>query len=119
MDRKKLEARLVDFYIIIIDLCQYCEFDELTQHLSKQIDRSSSSAALNYGEAQSAESRADFAHKLSLTLKELRETHINLIIINKSGICRKEEKITSLLAESNELVAIFQKSVNTIKNRKT
>ena len=61
MDRKIIEARLIDFYINIIDLCQCCEFNEFTQHLSKQIVRSASSSALNYGEAQSAESRADFA----------------------------------------------------------
>lgn len=73
MDRITLEARLVDFSIKIIDLCQCCEYNEFTQHLLKHIVRSSSSSALNYGEAQSAESRADFAHKLSLVLKELRE----------------------------------------------
>jgi len=119
MDRKDLEARLVDFSIRVINLCQCCEFNEFTQHLSKQIVRSSSSSALNYGEAQSAESRADFAHKLSLVLKELRETNINLIIIDKSGICRQKESIADLLNESNELVAIFQKSVTTLnKGRK-
>ena len=119
MDRKILERRLVDFSISIIELCQCCEFNAFTQHLSKQIVRSSSSSALNYGEAQSAESRADFAYKLSLVLKELRETNINLFIIDKSGICRKQEMINSLLNECNQLVAIFQKSVNTIKiNRK-
>lgn len=114
MDRRILETRLVDFSIRIIDLCQSCDFNEFTQHLSRQIVRSSSSSALNYGEAQSAESRADFAHKLSLVLKELRETNINLIIIEKSGICRQKEKIRDVLVESNELIAIFQKSVNTI-----
>jgi len=119
MDRKDLEARLIDFSIRIIDLCQCCEFNEFTHHLSKQIVRSSSSSALNYGEAQSVESRADFAHKLSLVLKELRETNINLIIIDKSGICRQKESIADLLNESNELVAIFQKSVTTLnKGRK-
>jgi len=115
MDRKLLEERLIDFSIHIIDLCQCCDFNEYTQHLSKQIVRSSSSSALNYGEAQSAESRADFAHKISIVLKELRETYINLIIINKSGICKQKEKIDFLLKESDELVSIFQKTVNTLR----
>jgi len=118
MDRKDLEVRLVDFSIRIINLCKCCEFNEYTQHLSKQIVRSSSSSALNYGEAQSAESRADFSHKLSIVLKELRETNINLIIIDKAGICRKKESIVDLLIESNELVSIFQKSVNTINKKR-
>jgi four helix bundle protein len=115
MDRKYLEARLVDFAFRIINLCKSCEFDEYTYHLPKQIVRSSSSTALNYGEAQSAESRADFVHKLSIVLKELRETHINLIILEKSGVCREKESLAQLLKETNELVAIFQKSVSTLK----
>jgi len=115
MDRKILEGRLIDFSIGVIDLCQSCDFNEYTQHLSKQIVRSSSSCALNYGEAQSAESRADFTHKVNLVLKELRETYINLILIHKAGICRNCEKIEFLIKESDELVSIFQKTVNTLR----
>jgi four helix bundle protein len=119
MDRKILEKRLVSFSTDVLKFCRDCEFDSLTNHLLKQIVRSSSSTALNYGEAQSAESRADFAHKLSIVLKELRETYMNLTLIEQGGIGYDKQHIVRLLAENNELIAIFQKSVNTLrKNNK-
>ncbi|MBL7104607.1 MAG: four helix bundle protein, partial [Bacteroidales bacterium] len=45
-------------------------------HIAGQLIRSGSSPALNYGEAQSAESRKDFVHKLKIILKELKESRI-------------------------------------------
>ncbi len=117
MDRKILEQRLVAFSVNVMDLCRNCAFDAVTVHLSKQIVRSSSSTALNYGEAQSAESTADFSHKLSIVLKELRETYINLILIEQSQVCSDILKIKELIRENDELIAIFQKSVNTIRQK--
>ena len=117
MNRIELEKRLVENSAEIVFLCRNSHFDEYTSHLSKQIVRSSSSAALNYGEAQSAESLKDFAHKLGLVLKELRETEINLQIIERTGICPDEGKLKNLLIENRQLIAIFQKSVETAKSK--
>lgn len=117
MNRIDLERRLAEFANSIIELCRGCSFDEFTIHLAGQIVRSSSSAALNYGEAQSAESRKDFAHKLGLVLKELRETEINLKIIRKSGILSDTDHLEKLLTENRILIAIFQKSVETAKSK--
>lgn len=80
--------------------------------------RSSISAALNYGEAQSAESRKDFVHKNSIVLKELRETSIGLKILFESTSIKENSQITILLDECNHLTAIFQKTVNTLKSNK-
>ncbi len=94
--------------------------DFISQHMANQIMRSSSSAALNYGEAQGAESKNDFIHKTSIVLKELRETHVNLIIISKSELFRERVLLDKLIDESNQLVAIFHKTVITAKaNRKS
>ena len=59
-----LEERLIQFEVDVILICAkvYGSFD--SQHLSKQLMRSATSAALNYGEAQSAESARDFLHKM-------------------------------------------------------
>ena len=100
MDRIELEKRLIGFSSSIIAFCKDCRFDDLTYHLAKQVVRSGSSAALNYGEAQSAESRADFIHKLSLVLKELRETQVNLAIMSESVTCNNPSRINHLLKES-------------------
>ena len=47
-----------------------------SKHISRQILRSGTSPAPNYGEARGAESRADFVHKLKIALKELNETSV-------------------------------------------
>ena len=51
------------------------------RHLGGQLIRSGTAPALHYGEAQSAESRRDFIHKVKLALKELRESRVNMRMI--------------------------------------
>jgi four helix bundle protein len=114
MNRKELEKRLIDFSKNVMHLCREAKFDVLNIHLAKQVVRSSSSCALNYAEAQSAESRADFAHKISIVLKELRETYVTLKLIESSVRSSNGEKMKLLLQENNELIAIFQSSVRTV-----
>ncbi|MCF3107770.1 four helix bundle protein [Niabella sp. CC-SYL272] len=50
------------------------------------MSKSSTAPALMYGEVQAAESQADFIHKMKCALKELRETKINLRIINEKPV---------------------------------
>ena len=91
----------------------------LTQNLSEQVIRSSTSAALNYGEAQSAESKKDFIHKNSVVLKELRETGISLKILFESKTVKDHDTMNKLLDECNQLTAIFQKTVTTAGSTKS
>ncbi|NOT51459.1 MAG: four helix bundle protein, partial [Chitinophagaceae bacterium] len=71
--------------------------------------------ALIYGEAQAAESRADFLHKMKMVLKEIRESSVNLKIIKRKPVA-VHEKVEIAFTESNELMAIFLKSIETAKN---
>lgn len=87
--------------------------DFASEHLIKQLIRSVTSAALNYGEAQSAESRRDFVHKMKICLKELRESQVNLRILQEADLIEDIETYKQLIRESNELVAIFTTSVKT------
>ena len=79
-----LQDRLVDYAVRIIKLSEALPETKTGKHVSSQILRSGTSPAPNYGEAQSAESKADFVHKLKISLKELRETEIWLKIIAKA-----------------------------------
>jgi four helix bundle protein len=115
--RKELEKRLVDFAILILDITKNMDNDYTSTCMIHQIIRSGSSAALNYGEAQAAESQRDFVHKSSVILKELRETQINLQIVAGSGLCKDQALIEKALDESGQLVAIFQKTVMTAKSK--
>jgi len=74
--------------------------------------------APNYGEAQSAESRADFIHKMRLALKELRETRIWLLIIVRAGLIKPVSKLDVLIDENNQLISIFVTSIGTAKQNK-
>ena len=107
-----LENRLIEFASRIIDIVESMPKTVPAKHLSSQIIRSGTSPALNYGEAQSAESREDFIHKMKICLKELRETLICLKLITKRNWF-PPEKLSPILAENNELVSIFVSSTKT------
>ncbi len=109
-----LEERLVDFAARCVKVAESLPRSFAGQHLSGQLTRSGTSPALNYGEAQGAESRRDFVHKMRVCLKELRETRICLKIIIRSEML-SEEKLTSLVLETNELISIFVTSIKTAK----
>jgi four helix bundle protein len=80
-----LEERLIDYAILISDLIEQLPNSKLCNHIGGQLIRSGTSPALNYGEAQSAESTNDFIHKLKIILKELRESNICLkMLLRKS-----------------------------------
>ena len=110
-----LEERLISFSIQIIKLTDILPLTKAGNALGGQIIRSGTSPALNYGEAQSAESRKDFIHKLKIILKELRETYVCLKIINGSAIIQDKILIDNTMKECNELISIFVKSIATAK----
>jgi four helix bundle protein len=87
-------------------------------HMASQLVRSGTSPALNYGEAQSAESRNDFIHKMKIVLKELRETSISLQIIKRTVLTESTPSISPVLDECCELIAIFAKSLQTAAARR-
>ena len=113
-----LEDRLVDFACKCLEVCDLLPPTRAGQNLEYQLSKSSTAAALNYGEAQAAESAADFIHKMKVVLKEIRESRVNLKII-----CRKpivvNDKTDLCLKEANELMAIFIKSIDTAKKNIT
>lgn len=108
-----LEDRLVDFSVLMLKVCDALPGSYAGRHLSGQLTRSGTSPALNYGEAQSAESRRDFIHKVKICLKELRECHVCMKIIDRSGLLKDHELMKQGMAECNELTAILVKSVQT------
>jgi four helix bundle protein len=113
--RKEMENRLINFAVDIFEMSKSLSSSFVATHLANQILRSSTGAALNFAEAQSAESRKDFIHKSSIALKELRETNVNLRIIKRMNICKDNSRIELVMKESDELIAIFYRSIDTAK----
>ena len=119
MNRIDLEERLINFAVLIYNVTDNLPKTKIGYYFSDQIMRSASSSALNFGEAQSAESKKDFIHKIKIVLKELRETMIGLAIIDRTGLNKSKNILEKAVDENNQLIAIFVKSVETAqKNMK-
>ncbi|WP_459212485.1 four helix bundle protein [Aquimarina rhabdastrellae] len=106
-----LQERLVKFSARIIKSIPSLKKGYASEHLQKQLIRSSTSSALNYGEAQGAESKKDFMHKMRLCLKELRETQVNLSILEEAELVKEDRIFEEIKRECKELIAIFTASV--------
>jgi four helix bundle protein len=113
MNKFDLEERLIEFSVLIIEITKEMPKNYAANHLAKQLLRSGTSVSLNYGEAQSGESRKDFVHKMKVILKELRETYICLKIIERTKLFKTQLKIEKAKQENNELISIFVKSIAT------
>ena len=113
-----LEDRLVDFSVRIIRLAEALPKTRVGNHIAGQSIRSGTSPAPNYGEAQSAESRADFIHKMKVCLKELRETRVWLLMTAKAKLVKPVSQLDLLIDESNQLISIFVTSVKTANQKR-
>ncbi|OFY63012.1 MAG: four helix bundle protein [Bacteroidetes bacterium RIFCSPLOWO2_02_FULL_36_8] len=114
-----LESRLIQFALLIIDIVEMLPNTRVGNHIAGQLLRSGTSPSFNYGEAQVAESRDDFIHKMKICLKELKETNIALQIIRKKPLINEFVKIDKAIAECKELISIFVKSIETAKKNKS
>ena len=110
-----LQDRLIDFAVTVIRTADLLPDTKIGKHIKGQITRSCTSPAPNYGEAQDAESRADFIHKIKISLKELRETKVWLQMIDRSSLIKPSEKLKPIIIETDELISIFVASVRTAK----
>jgi four helix bundle protein len=111
-----LEERLVNFAVAIIRLTGRLPRTSPGKHVAAQLLRSGTSPAPNYGEARSGESRADFAHKLAIVLKELNETRIWLSIIERSNLL-DSSALAGAIEENQQLCRIVGASLRTAKGR--
>ncbi len=101
-----LEERTARFGKAIIEFARKVPLDPITDPLIRQLVRSGTSIGANYCEADDAESKKDFHHKIGICRKESRETKYWLRMIaaaNKD--CRADARI--LWQEAKELNLIF------------
>jgi len=112
-----LEDRLIDYTIRIIRTAESLPKTKVGNHIAGQLIRCGTSPAPNYGEAQSAESRSDFIHKMKVCLKELRETRVWLLMIVRGKLIKQVSKLEPLIKENNELISIFVTSIETAREK--
>ena len=111
-DRYDLEERLLDYAAAIIRLVETLPASRAGNHVAGQLLRSGTSALPNHGEAQAAESRRDFIHKMKVCHKELNESKRWLRLIKRIPLL-EEAQVGVLLKESEELTRIFASSIRT------
>jgi four helix bundle protein len=110
-----LEDRLLEFASAIIDLSEKLPAIRAGNHVAGQMLRSGTAPLPNHGEAEAAESRDDFVHKLKICLKELRETRRWARLIKRKGWAKDETTLLFILSGADELIRIFFSSIQTAK----
>jgi four helix bundle protein len=109
-----LSERLLDFAARVGRVVDTLPNTRLGRHIADQFVRAGTSPSPNYEEACAAESRRDFVHKMSICLKELRESRCWIRLIVKTGLL-PSDKMDGLLDECTQLSNIVGKSIITAK----
>ena len=109
---------MIAFAVPVIRATEALPKTQTGNHIRNQLLRSGTSPAPNYGEAQRAESRTDFTHKLKIVLKELWETLVRLLMIQQAGLIRPVTVLDALAQDTNELISIFVASLKTTEKRR-
>jgi len=117
MDKSELEGRTKTFAIRVIKFVVKLPKNKVTDVLAYQLLKSGTSIGANYREANRAESRNDFMHKIGIVSKESAETQYWLELFKETDLSDKEE-LNWLYKESTELLAIFTSIGKRIKNSK-
>jgi four helix bundle protein len=111
-----IAERLLDAVEGVRRLLPALEVDAASKHVAKQLWRAASGGGANYEEARSAESCADFVHKVRVATKELREARYWLQVLQRSDWIERGTA-DSLIAEIDQLVAILVASARTARSR--
>lgn len=113
--RQDLRLRTKKFALRVIKMCSSLPDSREGRILGNQVFRSGTSVGANYREAYRARSRAEFISKLGDSQKELEETIYWLELLVDSGAV-KPKKLSLLLLESDELMAIFSAIIKSSKS---
>ncbi|MBI1787302.1 MAG: four helix bundle protein [Acidobacteria bacterium] len=113
---RDLDARFLDYGARVIRLVGALPKTLVGKRIGDQLLRSGTSVGAHYEEAQGAESKEDFVHKLQLALKEMRESHYWLRLLAQSATVAPA-KLNTLIDESTQLRSILSKAVATAKRK--
>jgi four helix bundle protein len=116
METREVSERLLGYGVRAIRVVESLPRNLVGRRIGDQLLRSSISVGANYEEAQGAESREDFVHKLQIALKEVRESNYWLRLLAKAEII-PSNRLSAILDESNQLRAMLSKAVATTKGK--
>ena len=113
-----LSERLLGFASSAIKIADALTNTVAGRHVAGQLIRAGTSCGSNYEEACGAESRSDFVHKMSIVLKELKESRFWLRLISRAELLTSN-LTEPALDECQQLCAIVAKSILTAKRRRS
>ena len=114
MSESVLKDKSYAFAIRIVNLAKYLAEKKNEHILRKQIVRSGTAIGALVREARQAESKADFVHKLSISLKEADETHFWLSLLKDTHYIT-EEMFNSIIVDCEELLKLLTASIKTAR----
>ncbi|KPJ63254.1 hypothetical protein AMJ44_14630 [candidate division WOR-1 bacterium DG_54_3] len=114
----QLSDRLLDFAVEVIKITDALPNTVAGRHVGGQLIRAGTSCGSNYEEACGAESRSDFAHKMSIVLKEVKESRFWLRLISRTEMLTPN-RTEPVQDECQELCAMVAKSILTAKRRRS
>lgn len=117
MKENVLKDKSYNFAIRCVKLYKYLAGEQKGFVLSKQILRSGTSIGANIEEANSGQSKNDFIAKLSISLKEAKETHYWLRLLYDCDYLNKN-MFDSLLIDCNEIIALLTRIIKTARENK-
>ena len=115
MDAEELRIRTKQFALRVIRLVEALPNTRISNIIGNQLLRSGTSVGVNYRAACRGHSRPDFVSKVGIAIEEADESLYWMEILIESGIL-PEDRLSSLMQEANELIAIFTASVKTVKS---
>ena len=118
MDRKILQQRTKQFHVDVIKLCEQFPWNAAGFETAKQVIRSAGSVGANYRATKRAKSEKDFIYKIEIVLEEVDESHYWLEVVKEAGI-KTGKEVDRLIAEANELTAIFAATDKTFKTNRS
>jgi four helix bundle protein len=114
---EQLRLRTKQFAIRIVRLFRALPKTDEARVIGKQMLRSGTSVAANYRAVCRARSQAEFVSRMGIVVEEIDETVFWIELLVDTEIIR-QARTTELLAEANELVAIFAASLRTAKTNR-
>ena len=105
--KQVLEKRTVAFSVQVLKMLRRIPVGIESRNIKDQVARSATSVGANYREANRAESKSDFIHKISVVAKEASESEYWLLLLKE--LYPQVMEIEPARAEAGELVRIFDK----------
>ena len=115
--RRDLEKRTFDFSVEAINFLKEIKYSKINDVVKYQLAKAATSIGANYEESQGAYSKEDFKYKISICLREAKESNYWLRIVKATNIA-KGKKLEHLIQELSEFKKIFGSTLKKIHYRK-